>query len=308
MSSVPCPSGEEAGESKAEPGRVDAARRLLSFASALLARVPLRAGHRIANGFAWAHYAFFPRRRRAVSANLAVLRPGLSPRERRVETRRVMAAYNKMLFEFFRLPGLTREELLSCVEIEGMDHVLGALAHGRGLILTSCHVGNWELGAVVVALHGPRLHAVAGVQLGRWLTGAVRDAKDDLAVSTVAPEDSYRKLFRALGKNDVVALMVDGDIFSNGRPVRLFGRDMSWPSGPGVLAKRTHAPVVCGYCERTERGTFRVVLEPALEPDQYGTADDLNAAIARATERHIDTHADQWCIFRPFFEPLGVAT
>jgi KDO2-lipid IV(A) lauroyltransferase len=183
-----------------------------------------------------------------------------------------------------------------------MEHVTGALARGRGLILTSCHIGNWELGAVIVALHGPRLHAVAGVQLGRWLTGAVRNAKSDLAVSTVAPKDSYRKLFRALAKNDVVALMVDGDIFSVGQPVKIFGTEVGWPSGPGVLAKRTHAPVVCGYCARTERGTFHVVLEPALEPDAYATAEELNVAIARTTERHIGAHVDQWCIFRPFFE------
>src|SRR5262245_53712973 len=192
MSSVPCPSGEEAAESRAVSGHPNAASRFLSVLSALLARVPLGVGHRIANGFAWPHYAFFPSRRRALLDNLAVLRPTLSARARRAEARRVMAAYNKMLFEFFRLPSLSRDELLACVDIVGLEHVTGALARGRGLILTSCHVGNWELGAVIVALHGPRLHAVAGVQLGRWLTGAVRDAKDGLAVTTVAPEDSYR--------------------------------------------------------------------------------------------------------------------
>lgn len=308
MSSVPCPSDREAAESKeaaesrAESGRAIAARWFLSVVSKLLAHVPLRVGHFIANGLAWPHYVCFPARRRGVLANLAVLRPGQSPREHRVAARRVMAAYNKMLFEFFRLPRMKREDIDACVDIEGMEHVTGALARGRGLILTSCHIGNWELGAVIVAMRGLRLHAVAGVQLGRWLTGAVRDAKDELAVSTVAPEDSYRKLFRALSKNDVVALMVDGDIFSNGQPVGFFGRETSWPSGPGVLAKRTHAPVVCGYCARTERGTFRIVLEPALDPDTFPSAEALNVAIARTSERHIAAHVEQWCIFRPFFE------
>jgi KDO2-lipid IV(A) lauroyltransferase len=276
---------------------------MFASASALLARMPLRIGYAIANGLAWPHYLFFPSRRRAVAANLNVLRSGAKPAERRREIRHVMAAYNRMLIEFFRLPRLTRDELLGCVEVRGFEHVTRALAHGRGVILTSCHIGNWELGAVVVALHGHRVHAVAGVQLGRWLTGAVRDAKSDLAVLTVAPEDSYRKLFRALAHNDVVALMVDGNIFSHGLPVPFFGREANWPAGPGVLAKRTGAPVVCGYCERLGPGRFRIILEPALEPGTFATPDDLNRAIAATTERHIAGHVEQWCIFRSFWQP-----
>src|SRR5262245_36658078 len=308
MSSVPCSDDVERTRDAAPNGSTFASRWLFARLSSWLARVPLPWGHAIANGLAWPHYALFGERRRGVLANLAVLRPDLTPRERRRAARRVTASYNKMLFEFFRLPRLTPDALLDSVEVVGFEHIERSLALGRGVILTSSHVGNWELGAVIVAMRGHRVHAVAGVQLGRWLSGAIRDAKNERAVVTVAPEDSYRKLFRALRANDIVGLMVDGDIFSNGIPVEFFGRTASWPAGPGVLAKRTHAPVVCGYCERTVEGTFRIILEPALDPDTFASANDLNVEIARTTERHIAAHAEQWCIFRPFWDTGAVAT
>ena len=199
MAPYPALPDEEVHRSRAESGRTNTASRFLSLVSTLLARVPLRIGHRIANGLAWPHYLLFPARRRAVLANLAILRPAFdcsrtAPRS---------APHDGALQpdDVRVLPTAAARRATSCSAVSrstGCEHLKQALARGRGVILTSCHVGNWELGAVVVALMGRHVHAVAGVQLGRWLTGAVRETKNELAIPTVAPEDGFRKLFRAL--------------------------------------------------------------------------------------------------------------
>jgi KDO2-lipid IV(A) lauroyltransferase len=207
-----------------------------------------------------------------------------------------------MLFEFFRLPHLAREELLDSVEVQGREHLEQAVARGRGVIITCCHVGNWELAAVVLAHWGYVLHAVAGVQLGRWLTPAVRETKSELAIHTVAPEDGFRKLMRALERNELVALMVDGDVYNHGVSVEFFSRETRFPAGPGVLAQRTGALIIAGTCERLRPGRFRIVMEPALDPASFATTSALNGAVAAITEKHIRAHLDQWCIFRPLWE------
>jgi KDO2-lipid IV(A) lauroyltransferase len=213
----------------------------------------------------------------------------------------MMASYNRMLFEFFRLPHMGRDELLRSVDVVGREHLEDAVARGRGVILTSTHIGNWELAAVVLAHWGYTLHAVAGVQLNRWLAPAVRDTKTELAIHTVSHEDGFRKLMRALERNELVALMVDGDLYTHGTQVEFFGRDTRWPAGPGVLAQRTGALVLCGYCERTGSGRFKIVLEEALDPATFPSVGALNAAVAATVERHIRGHLDQWCIFRPLW-------
>ena len=277
-------------------------RLVFGWLTALIAGMPLGLGYLLARMLTGAHLGLFPSRRHAVLANLAGAMPRSTRRERMRVARNMMYAYNCMLFEFFRLPHLTRAELLSSVEVEGREHLERAVARGRGVILCSTHLGNWELAAVVLAHWGYTLHAVAGVQLSRWLTPAVREAKAELAIHTVAPEDGFRKLLRALEHNDLVALMVDGDVYSHGAPVEFFGRETRWPSGPGVLAQRTGAQIICGYCERRAPGRFRIVMEPGLDPAAFPTTAALNAAVAATAERHIRGHLDQWCIFRPLWE------
>ncbi len=144
---------------------------------------------------------------------------------------------------------------------------------------------------------------------GAGLRRAVRDAKSELAVHTIRPEDGYRKLWRALSRNDLLALMVDGDIFGQGVVLPFFERKVRWPAGPGVLSKRTGAPVVSGYCQRIAGGRFRVVLEPMLDPETFDSADALNVAIAATTQRQILENIAQWCIFRSFWgEPAESAS
>jgi lauroyl/myristoyl acyltransferase len=282
-------------------------RLVFGWLTGFVAGLPLWLGYALASSLTELHYRLFPQRRHAALANLAFMFPSLSRRERAGIVRNMMRSYGSMLFEFFRLPHLSRQELLGSVEVVGREHLEDAVARGRGVILSSTHLGNWELAAVVLAHWGYTLHAVAGVQLNRWLTPAVRDTKTELAIHTVSHEDGMRKLLRALEHNDLVALMVDGDLYHHGANVEFFGRETRWPVGPGVLAQRTGALVISGYCERLGPGRFRIVLERALDPATFPSAAALNAAVAATAERHIREHVDQWCIFRPLWEAAPAA-
>ncbi len=278
-------------------------RLVYGWLTALVAGMPLPLGYFLADALTEIHFRLFPARRHAALANLAVMLPRVSRRERLRVVRRMMRSYNRMMFEFFRLPHLSREDLLRSVEVQGREHLEQAVSRGRGVIITCVHVGNWELAAVVLAHWGYVLHAVAGVQLNRWLGPAVRETKSELAIHTVSPEDGYRKLLRALEHNDLVALMVDGDIYHHGSSVEWFGRETRFPSGPGVLAQRTGALVICGHCERVAPGRFRIVMEPPLDPATFPSTAALTRRIAEIAERHVREHIDQWCIFRPLWEP-----
>ncbi len=277
-------------------------RLLYGWLTSLTASLPLWLGYLLADVFAELHFRLFPSRRHAALANLAVMLPRSSRRERARIVRRMMRSYDRMLFEFFRLPHMGRGDLLGRVEVRGRQNLEQAVERGRGVVICCTHVGNWELAAVVLAHWGYTLHAVAGVQLTRWLSAAVRETKSELAIHTVSPEDGFRKLLRALERNELVALMVDGDIYRHGTPVEWFGRETRFPAGPGVLAQRTGALVLCGYCERVSPGRFRIVMEPAIDPAAYPDSAALHAAVAGTAERHIREHLDQWCIFRPLWE------
>ena len=74
------------------------------------------------------------------------------------------------------------------IEIAGRELLDGALRSG-GAVLATLHVGDWELAARHLAGLGYPLHVVAGVQMNRLLTGALRLDKDCLLYTSPSPRD-----------------------------------------------------------------------------------------------------------------------
>src|SRR5262249_49841509 len=85
--------------------------------------------------------------------------------------------------------------------------------------------------------------------------------------------------------------------------VDLFGRKTPMPAGPAVLGMRTGALVLTGYTVRLPGGRFKAVVEPALDPHAFPSSAEFSQAIAARLERQVRDHLDQWCIFRPIWEP-----
>ena len=281
-------------------------RLIFGWLTWFAASLPPWLGYVLADLATSLHWLAFPGRRHAALANLAVILPRASRADRTRVARRMMRSYNRMIYEFFRLPHLSRDELIAAVEVVGKEHLDNGIARGRGVIIVTTHIGNWELAGVMVAQWGYSLHAVAGVQFSRWLSGAVRDTKTELSITTISPEDGFRKIIRALEHNDPVALVVDGNLYTHGQTVEWFGRESQFPAGPGVLAQRTGALILPGYCIRLAPGRFRTVVEPAIDPAAFATTAELHQAIAAAAERMIRTNLDQWCVFRPLWNaPAG---
>ncbi|MBI5709963.1 MAG: hypothetical protein HZC42_06605 [Candidatus Eisenbacteria bacterium] len=129
-------------------------RLVFGWLTALVAGMPLGFGYALADLLTEVHFRCFPARPHAALADLAAVMPRASRRERLQVVRRMMRSYNRMMFEFFRLPHLTRDELLHSVEVSGREHLEQAVSRGRGVVLTSTHLGNWELAAVVLAHWG----------------------------------------------------------------------------------------------------------------------------------------------------------
>ena len=83
-------------------------RLVFGWLTALVAGMPLGLGYFLADVLTEVHFRLFPARRHAALANLAVIVPRSSRRERLKIVRRMMRSYNRMMFEFFRLPHLSR--------------------------------------------------------------------------------------------------------------------------------------------------------------------------------------------------------
>src|SRR2546429_6745406 len=83
--------------------------------------------------------------------------PGLEGRALDRAVAATFASYGRYWLEAFRLP---RQDLLALdgdrFRVEGRDLVDKALAEGKGVVIGTPHLGNWDLGAAWFAAHGYR--------------------------------------------------------------------------------------------------------------------------------------------------------
>ncbi|MGQ0723039.1 MAG: lysophospholipid acyltransferase family protein [Candidatus Eiseniibacteriota bacterium] len=271
---------------------------LLAAVTGVARSVPLSAGYRIADAVSRGHRLFSARRRRAVQANLrTLLGEGAAVEPLEPE---VFRNYGRFLFEFLRGP-----------DPQGVAHdfqdwsvMEAARARGAGVVLAVLHTGNWELTGARMARLGIPVHAVAGVQLNRAWTRELRRRQEQAGIHILPPSiASWRSLPRILEANGVVALLVDGDVFRRGIPVRLGGGEATLPGGPARLAAKTGAALLPLVCFRTRGGKLgaRFLPEVPVRDDSAPAVRDATQALAEAFEKELPALAGQWLVFRPFF-------
>jgi lauroyl/myristoyl acyltransferase len=245
-------------------------------------------------------FAFSPQKRKNVTENIS--RTGKPATVRSVLG--IFALHSRNIIEIFSSSLWKEDAITRRFEMEGKDALDQALAEGKGAILVTAHIGSWELGALYLQALGLDLHVVAGVQMNRLLTGAVKEAKEKRGIQVINPDDSYRKLIKALAANAIVALLVDGNIYSGGTDIAFFGARARVPDGPLRLARASGAPIVGGYCRRLDSRRCKIHIErimKAHEIESMSERDALNRVYG-TIERFIGQNADQWCMFRRFWE------
>jgi KDO2-lipid IV(A) lauroyltransferase len=245
-----------------------------------------------------------PSRHAGARINAAVLFPDVDPEP---IARAANRAYARFLIEYLR--EMERRDDPSRNPLTLGPGVREALDRGRGLVMCTAHVGNWEMGARALARLGRPITIVAEPQYATSWRDAVRSDKRASGMEVVAPDVSPRALVRALEQGAVIGLLVDGAGYSQGRLTRVAGHDVSLPSGPARLAALSGAVLAGGTCFRVAPDRFVSELHAVGGTERSSVRDvnALHAALAQWLEGLLLAHPGEWCIFRPFFEPLPAA-
>jgi lauroyl/myristoyl acyltransferase len=155
------------------------------------------------------------------------------------------------------------------------------------------------------------LSAVADVQLMRGWTPELRRRQEAAGIRILAPGlASGREMVRLLGRNEVLALLVDGNVFRGGIPVELAGRRVLFPAGPARLAGKTGAALMPAFGRRNKDSslTFTFLREVPAGPDAVRDPAPAMREIARRLEGPLRADPGQWMIFRRFFAGSDLAT
>lgn len=212
-----------------------------------------------------------------------------------------MAAYAHLGREglaMLRLAALSPAAVRARTELEGLERLQEALGGGRGVVLVTGHLGNWEIGGAALAVRGVPMDVVAQRQSNPLFDRLVVETRERLGLRVIPREQATRQGLRSLRAGRVVALVADQDANQAGAFVPFFGRLASTHRGPAMLALRTGAPLFVGLgMIRTPAGGYRARIEEVVV-DREGEVGDvverLTAAFTARLEAGVRAAPEQY--------------
>ncbi|RIV37841.1 phosphatidylinositol mannoside acyltransferase [Micromonospora radicis] len=181
-------------------------------------------------------------------ANLRrVVGPELSEPELDELVRAGLRSYARYWMEAFRLPSLSREQILAEFRLDGAELLAADVAAGRGAVVALPHGGNWDMaGAWVVANEWPLSTVMERLKpegvYERFV--AFRESLGmEILPTTGGTRPPLDVLTERLTAGAVVPLLADRDLSARGVEVDFFDGRTRMPAGPALLALRTGAPL-----------------------------------------------------------------
>jgi uncharacterized protein len=191
-------------------------------------------------------------------------------------------------------------------EWNGWENFLAAHTRGKGVLLVTPHLGNWEFGGAFLVQHGYKLLVLTQPEPDQKLTELRQQSRAQRGVETlVVGEDAFAflEIIRRLQVGATVALLVDRPPAPTAVNVDLFGQPFSASIAAAELARASGCAIVPVYIVRQSNGQLAHIL-PEIIYDRAAIGNraarvDLTRQIMRAFEPAIRQHLDQWFHFVP---------
>lgn len=284
-------------------------------AVAALDRLSIRRAGRVGEWLGALGYRPLGIRRAVVERQVRAAFPGLAEAEVLRIARASYAHLGRTSIEAALISALSPEQVRAMFErVEGADVLAAARAEGKGVLLVSGHLGNWELAGAFVAASGVPIEAVARGMENPLFDRYITRTRHDLGMTVIHDADAVRRVPRAMREGKAVAMLVDqGAVGLASTWVPFFGRYAKTPRGPAVFALRLGAPVVFATALRQPNGKYvmyyeRVPVQPTgdREADVDRIVMDYTATlerwIRRAPEQYF-WHHRRWKHQRPGTPP-----
>jgi lauroyl/myristoyl acyltransferase len=243
--------------------------------------------------------------RRAAARNLRRIL-GASGWKVRASVWRLFYSFSRFMVSYCDLLRLSPDALDARLTPDpaGEARVAECLARGRGLIVLTAHLGNWEVGVRALERSGVPVNVVMRIERSnpaeRWLQQVRARSGARVLDPTAAPE-AILNLRAALARNEILAMQ--GDRASSERTLvaDLFGAPFAFPVGPFLLAYACDAPLLPAFVLQDGWQRFRSSIGSPIRFPRSGDRDaDLAAGVAqyaRALEQVVREHPHQWFNF-----------
>jgi predicted LPLAT superfamily acyltransferase len=191
---------------------------------------------------------------------------------------------------------------------EGIENIEQLVRNGKGGILLSAHLGNWEVAGHLLK----RVNATINIVMYDGEEQRMKEYMDQFeskrSFNVILIKDDLSHIYEisaALARNELICL--HGDRFRPGQRTMqndFLSEKANFPSGPFILASKFKAPVCFDFAFKETNFHYHYYAEPAKVYEGRGTAgmekmlDDYTALL----EKKLKQYPAQWFNYYDFWK------
>lgn len=197
----------------------------------------------------------------------------------------------------------TQEEFSKIWDVKGLEHLEAAHKQGRGVLVSTCHVGSWEFSAIAPPILGFETSAVSAPLKNARINKIIVDSREARGMKNISrgKGKAMPLILEALKKGDAMVIMIDQDIVAKGCFVDFYDRPAFTSTGAAKIAMDADVPVVTMVTRRLPNMKHGIEFFPAFEMEKTGNVkNDLienTKRIHQPLEELIKQYPEQWVWF-----------
>ena len=190
------------------------------------------------------------------------------------------------------------EKLFKETKIIGKENLDNAVKMGKGVILATAHMGNWESSGKIIH----KYHKVAVIykkQRNQYFDNFSNKLRTKDGLILIRNQRSeMRTMFKLLKQNYILAILMDQHAGSRGILTTFLGLPASSYSGTARISLKLKCPILPGVAVRDAKGNNVLIFEKMILPDDYANDDrgikKLTEDVTKVIENLIKKHPEQW--------------
>lgn len=245
-------------------------------------------------------FYIIPIRKNTVISNLTKAFPEKSKSEIKKIAYNNFVSIGITFMEIMAFQQMDEEQVLSLVDINNLELAQGKVDAGRGSILLTAHVGNWELGALSMGLLlKKQINVLVKKQRNKLVANWMSEIREKFNNKEVPLGASIRELYKTLISGGVIGIVGDQrGRKEDGVVVQFFNQPTVTFQGFAALAIKNKVPILVVLSKRISPGKYVLDIEeikydnlPEKLSDQL---QELNQRYMTILENKIREAPEQW--------------
>jgi predicted LPLAT superfamily acyltransferase len=183
---------------------------------------------------------------------------------------------------------------------QGMENIRAIVKEGKGGLLVSAHLGNWEVAGHLLNFYGAAINIVMWDGEDEKLKEVMARFNKERSFNIITVNESGDHIYEisaALARGELVC--IHADRFRPGNRTFSYpflGKEASFPAGPFLLGSKLRAPVTFVFAFKESDTRYQFQSTPAAVYEGRGDtgAKAMLADYVSLLEQKISTHPEQW--------------